>query len=138
MIMDHEGATQFHSIFMETFMTEKFPPFDHAAECTAFSFCVSDDFNFAFDVVAKRAAEADKVADLEDVVAHTPREGEPIPMVKPEAGLPAMCHTLPSNAATHGAWVGAGCGASAPSGSPVAPPCSQRVHGHGQGRATAL
>ena len=40
-------------------MTEKFPPFDHAAECKAFSFSVSDDFNFAFDIVANRAAEAE-------------------------------------------------------------------------------
>ena len=57
-------------------MTEKFPPFDHAAACTAFSFSIPDDFNFAFDIVAKRAAEADKVALIaidrtgENVVHH--------------------------------------------------------------------
>ena len=43
-------------------MTEQFPPFNYAATCKAFSYSVPDDFNFAFDVVAKRAAEADKVA----------------------------------------------------------------------------
>ncbi len=57
-------------------MTEKFPPFDHAAACTAFSFSIPDDFNFAFNIVAKRAAEADKVALIaidrtgENVVHH--------------------------------------------------------------------
>ena len=43
-------------------MTEQFPPFNYAATCKAFSYSVPDDFNFAFDIVANRAAEADKVA----------------------------------------------------------------------------
>ncbi len=58
-------------------MTETIPQFDHAAACAAFSFSVPDNFNFAFDVVAKRAAEADKVALIaidrtgEEVIHHS-------------------------------------------------------------------
>ena len=58
-------------------MTEQFPPFNYAATCKAFSYSVPDDFNFAFDVVAKRAAEADKVALIavdrtgEEVIHHS-------------------------------------------------------------------
>ena len=58
-------------------MTEKIPQFDHAAACAAFSFSVPDNFNFAFDVVAKRAVEADKVALIainqtgEEVIHHS-------------------------------------------------------------------
>ena len=58
-------------------MTEQFPPFNYAATCKAFSYSVPDDFNFAFDVVAKRAAEADKVALVavdrtgEEVIHHS-------------------------------------------------------------------
>ena len=58
-------------------MTEQFPPFNYAATCKAFSYSVPDNFNFAFDVVAKRAAEADKVALIavdrtgEEVIHHS-------------------------------------------------------------------
>ena len=58
-------------------MTEQFPPFNYAATCKAFSYSVPGDFNFAFDVVAKRAAEADKVALIaidrtgEEVIHHS-------------------------------------------------------------------
>ena len=43
-------------------MSEVFPPFDHAAACADFSLPVPEDFNFAFDVVGKRARENDKTA----------------------------------------------------------------------------
>ena len=58
-------------------MTEQFPPFNYAATCKAFSYSVPGDFNFAFDVVAKRAVEADKVALIaidrtgEEVIHHS-------------------------------------------------------------------
>ncbi|MDP6895817.1 MAG: AMP-binding protein [Rhodospirillales bacterium] len=58
-------------------MTEQVPPFNYAATCKAFSYSVPNDFNFAFDVVAKRAAEADKVALIaidrtgEEVIHHS-------------------------------------------------------------------
>ena len=58
-------------------MTEQFPPFNYAATCKAFSYSTPDDFNFAFDVVAKRAAEANKVALIavdrtgEEVIHHS-------------------------------------------------------------------
>ena len=43
-------------------MSDTFAPFDYDAACKSFSLPVPDDFNFAFDVVAKRAREADKTA----------------------------------------------------------------------------
>ncbi len=43
-------------------MSSKFPPFDYAAACANFSLPIPDDFNFAFDVVGKRAQENDKTA----------------------------------------------------------------------------
>jgi len=61
-------------------MTEQFPPFNYAATCKAFSYSVPGDFNFAFDVVAKRAVEADKVALIaidrtgEEVIHHSYRD----------------------------------------------------------------
>jgi acyl-coenzyme A synthetase/AMP-(fatty) acid ligase len=58
-------------------MGETFPPFDYAAARADFSLDVPADFNFAFDVVAKRGRENDKTAliaiDLggENVVHHS-------------------------------------------------------------------
>ncbi len=43
-------------------MSDQFAPFDYDAARANFSLPVPDDFNFAFDVVAKRANEADKTA----------------------------------------------------------------------------
>ena len=43
-------------------MGEKFPPFDYAAVHADFRLDVPDDFNFAFDVIAKRGRENDKTA----------------------------------------------------------------------------
>jgi len=43
-------------------MSDQFAPFDYDAARADFSLPVPDDFNFAFDVVAKRAREADKTA----------------------------------------------------------------------------
>jgi len=43
-------------------MSDTFAPFDYDAARADFSLPVPDDFNFAFDVVAKRAREADKTA----------------------------------------------------------------------------
>jgi len=43
-------------------MSDKFAPFDYDAARADFSLPVPEDFNFAFDVVAKRANEADKTA----------------------------------------------------------------------------
>ena len=43
-------------------MNSKFAPFDYEAARAEFSLPVPEDFNFAFDVVAKRAKEADKTA----------------------------------------------------------------------------
>ncbi|HEY5720581.1 MAG TPA: AMP-binding protein, partial [Gammaproteobacteria bacterium] len=43
-------------------MSKVFPPFDHAAACAEFSLAVPENFNFAFDVVGKRARENDKIA----------------------------------------------------------------------------
>lgn len=43
-------------------MNEAFPPFDYEAARSEFSLDVPPDFNFAFDVIAKRARENDKTA----------------------------------------------------------------------------
>jgi len=43
-------------------MSSKFAPFDYDAARADFSLPMAEDFNFAFDVVAKRANEADKTA----------------------------------------------------------------------------
>jgi len=58
-------------------MSRPFPPFDYAAARAEFRFDAADDFNFAFDVVAKRGRHADKTALIaidrtgENVVHHT-------------------------------------------------------------------
>jgi len=55
----------------------KFPPFDYAAACAEFSLTIPDDFNFAFDVIGKRAHENDKTALIavdasgENIVHHS-------------------------------------------------------------------
>ena len=43
-------------------MIDQFPAFNHAEAVSNFSLSIPDDFNFAFDVVGKRATEADKTA----------------------------------------------------------------------------
>lgn len=43
-------------------MTEKFPTFDYQSARAEFNLDIPEDFNFAFDVVAKRARENDKTA----------------------------------------------------------------------------
>lgn len=43
-------------------MNRSFPPFDYEAARASFSFSVPEDFNFGFDVIAKRARENDKTA----------------------------------------------------------------------------
>ena len=43
-------------------MSGKFAPFDYAAARADFRLDVPDDFNFAFDVIAKRGRENDKTA----------------------------------------------------------------------------
>ena len=43
-------------------MSQAFPPFDYASVHADFSFSVPESFNFAFDVVDRRAHEADKTA----------------------------------------------------------------------------
>ncbi|MCW9034436.1 MAG: AMP-binding protein [Alphaproteobacteria bacterium] len=43
-------------------MSSKFAPFDHAKKCAEFSLPIPSDYNFAFDVVGKRAQENDKTA----------------------------------------------------------------------------
>ena len=43
-------------------MNSPFPPFDYKAARAGFSLPIPENFNFAFDVVAKRAREADKTA----------------------------------------------------------------------------
>lgn len=43
-------------------MSEKFPLFDYGKACAEFNLEIPEDFNFAFDVVAKRARENDKTA----------------------------------------------------------------------------
>ena len=43
-------------------MTDQFPAFNHAEAVSNFFLSIPDDFNFAFDVVGKRATEADKTA----------------------------------------------------------------------------
>jgi len=58
-------------------MKSTFPPFDYEAARAEFSFSVPDDYNFAFDVIGKRALENDKTAlivierDGENVVHHS-------------------------------------------------------------------
>ena len=58
-------------------MSRPFSPFDYAAARAEFRFDAADDFNFAFDVVAKRGRHADKTALIaidrtgENVVHHT-------------------------------------------------------------------
>ena len=43
-------------------MNSSFPPFDYKAARSGFSLPIPENYNFAFDVVAKRAREADKTA----------------------------------------------------------------------------
>lgn len=58
-------------------MGEAFPPFDYAAARAGFSLDIPPDFNFAFDVIARRARENDRTAliaidrDGENVVRHS-------------------------------------------------------------------
>ena len=43
-------------------MSSSFPPFDYDAARAGFSLPIPENYNFAFDVIAKRAREADKTA----------------------------------------------------------------------------
>ncbi len=58
-------------------MAADFAPFDYEAACAEFSLTIPYDFNFAFDVIAKRARENDKTALIaidaacENIVHHS-------------------------------------------------------------------
>jgi acetyl-CoA synthetase len=58
-------------------LSASFPPFDYAAARAGFSLTIPEDFNFAFDVIAKRAREGDKTALIaidasgENIVHHS-------------------------------------------------------------------